>query len=274
MIWPTMGTTESTSLWEVGVRGVEKPLRAVSGLAWAKIGLPTRCATCCATRCSLCCARCTCCKWPKLSLHHSLLRNHSLVATLDKLTSFFVADNVSAKTSIDVEVHDVNVEALFRAHGRASGRAERAIKTFGRARARIKTVAMRQLLLSVLSALSLQTSAFAPPQLASSKDIHILARRRHCLAPAAIPKKKSASKKEEPVTSVKGQRTALFFNFFVAIAWGWSFGARRPRPHSRARPRSRRRSSSASCRRPTRSSPPAPIFDEDRSSDARRRDAE
>ena len=97
---------------------------------------------------------------------------------------------------------------------------------------------MRQFLLSVLSVLSLQTSAFAPPQLASSKDMHILARRRHCLAPAAIPKKKSdaASKKEEPVTSVKGQRTALFFNFFVAIAWGWSFGARRPRPHSRARP--------------------------------------
>ena len=101
MIWPTMGTTESTSLWEVGVRGVEKPLRAVSGLAWAKIGLPTRCATCCATRCSLCCARCTCCKWPKLSLHHSLLRNHSLDETLDKLTSFFAADNVSAKTSRD-----------------------------------------------------------------------------------------------------------------------------------------------------------------------------
>jgi hypothetical protein len=38
MICPTMGTTESTSLWEVGVRGVEKPLRAVSGLAWAEIG--------------------------------------------------------------------------------------------------------------------------------------------------------------------------------------------------------------------------------------------
>ena len=99
MIWPTMGTTESTSLWEVGVRGVEKPLRAVSGLAWAEIGLPTRCATCCATRCSLCCARCTCCKWPKLSLHHSLLRNHSLDETLDKLTSVFAPDNVSAKTS-------------------------------------------------------------------------------------------------------------------------------------------------------------------------------
>ena len=86
---------------------------------------------------------------------------------------------------------------------------------------------MRQLLLLSVLVGAVPANAFAPPQL--QRATSSLTRRRHCLAPAAIPKKDAASKEEEPVTSLKGQRTALFFNFFIAIAWGWSFGARPPR---------------------------------------------